>query len=168
MLVETVIGLIRDGSNLALCIAGDSVWGNSLRKQLEEVVRRSGTADRIHFLGQVENVPALLRASDIHVCPSIWEEPSPNVIVEAKREGIPTVAFPVGGIPELIEHGVDGYLCRDASTEGLVQGLRYFSSDAAKREEAGAAARKNYETRFSFPRFQRQWVEVFSKRPELW
>lgn len=161
LLVETAIALIRDGFNLMLLVAGDSVWGDTLRKELEESVRRAGLTDRIHFLGSVEDIPSILRASDIHVCPSIWDDPSPNVIVEAKREGIPTVAFPVGGVPELIQHGVDGFLCREVSAPALIEGLRYFLEES-KRTAASSAARKSYETDFGFSSFQRQWTEIIS------
>ncbi|HEX8077567.1 MAG TPA: glycosyltransferase family 4 protein, partial [Chthoniobacterales bacterium] len=162
LLVETVIGLIRDGLNVTLLVAGDSVWGDPLRKELEETVHHASATDRIHFLGAVENVPSVLRASDVHVCPSIWDDPSPNVIVEAKREGIPTVAFPVGGIPELIEHEVDGYLCHEVSAEGLGAGVRYFL-EASRRRAAGQAAHQKYETNFGFSSFQRQWIEIVSR-----
>src|SRR5207248_1763095 len=126
LLVETVIKLIQDGANVALLVVGDSVWGDTLRQRLEETVRIRGLNDRIRFLGLVENVGDLLRQADIHVCPSTWDDPSPNVIVEAKQAGVPSVAFAVGGIPELIHHKVDGFLCRELTADALAEGLNYF------------------------------------------
>jgi glycosyltransferase involved in cell wall biosynthesis len=103
----------------------------------------------------------LLRHCDLHVCPSIVDDPSPNVIVEAKREGVPSVAFSVGGVPELIQHQVDGFLCRAMDGQGLIEGLRYFMEDPKRREVAGQAAHESYERDFGFERFQRQWARVF-------
>ena len=160
LLVETVITLLQSGRNLMLLIAGDAVWGDSLRERLEKTVADNGFTDRIRFVGWIEDVRGILCSADIHVCPSTWEDPSPNVIVEAKREGVPSVAFPVGGIPELIEHKVNGYLCLDSTKEALIEGLDYFIQDSNVRQAAGRAARASFEADFGFARFQRQWMGV--------
>ena len=161
VLVEAVRRLLGTGNQINLWLAGESTWGDPLQEQLQSEVRKEGLDERIIFLGKRHDIPALLQRCDIHVCPSIVDDPSPNVIVEAKQEGVPSVAFPVGGIPELLEHKKDGYLCRDATTEALIEGLNYFMQDAEARKAAGQFARESFDRDFGFPRFQRQWAEVF-------
>lgn len=161
VLVDSVREMISAGNDITLWIAGESTWGDPLEKQLEQAVARDNLQGRVVFLGKRGDIPELLARADIHVCPSVVDDPSPNVILEAKRAGVPSVAFPAGGIPELIEHRVDGFLCRETSQEALIEGLTYFVHDPAVRQAAGRAARLSYETTFGFPRFQREWADVF-------
>ena len=82
-------------------------------------------------------------------------------MLEAKKESLPSVVFPVGGIPELIEHRVDGYICRDQTVEALVEGINYLVIDAEMRRAAGTAARRSLEEKFGKERFRREWAELF-------
>ena len=113
------------------------------------------------FLGYVENVFPFLRRSDLHVCPSVSSEGLSHVVGEAKLCGKPSVVFPTGGLPELVEHRIDGYICKDCTVESLIEGLRYFLADEAGRRIAGLAASRSLEERFGLDRFRRQWTEVF-------
>jgi len=158
---RAAIELIHRNFKIVCWIAGESEWQNPLAQRLINEAMEAGLADRIVFLGYVDDVQTLLAKADIHACPSVWNEPLTNVILEAKSAGIPTVAFPVGGIPELIEHKIDGFLCRAATTEALIEGLEYFVGNAEARTIAGKKAQLSLERNFGFPRFQRQWVEVF-------
>jgi glycosyltransferase involved in cell wall biosynthesis len=161
LLLAAAERLIEGGENLVLWLLGDPSWGSKLLDTLRKEVRAKGLQDRIVFLGYVECVVTLLSRSDVHVCPSIFREPLSNVVVEAKSCGKPSVVFPSGGLPELIEHEVDGFVCRDCTIEALVEGLRYFLADEQVRQRAGLAAKKSLEERFGRNRFQRQWAEVF-------
>ena len=165
LLVEAVTALIRQGMNVGLRVAGESAWGDPLLDRLKRFVTDQKLTERVMFLGRVEDIPGLLRGSDLLVCPSLWEDPSPNVILEAKREGVPSLAFSVGGIPELIRHEIDGYLCDPSGTESLLAGIRYFVDERARLEEAGSAAREDFDRRFNRARFQLEWARVFSETP---
>jgi len=161
VLVDAVREMIRMGNDVALLIAGGSPLTDPQLDRLKGDIAGREFAQRIVFLGARQDVAQLFRQSDVHVCPSLFEDPSPNVILEAKRAGVPSVAFPVGGIPELIEHEIDGFLCRETSRQALIEGLAFFAQNSQARQAAGLAARQSYETTFGFPRFQREWVEVF-------
>src|SRR5438445_1516883 len=161
VLVETAQRLLRQGSNLTLWIVGESTWGNDLTSRLQDEIKVDGWSERIYFLGYRTEVAELLRRADVHVCPSVWDEPSPNVVLEAKREGVPSVVFPIGGVPELVEHQVDGYVCRACTAGALREGISFFLNNPEKRREAGAAARRSLDDKFGWERFRRQWAEVF-------
>jgi glycosyltransferase involved in cell wall biosynthesis len=161
VLVEAAERLLNEGRNLAVWIVGESTWGNQTNARLQTRVEANGWAKRIHFLGYRADVAELLRKADVHVCPSVWEEPSPNVVFEAKREGVPSVVFPVGGVPELIEHGVDGYVCTECTVAALAEGIDHFLRDSTARKRAGEAARRSLDEKFGPERFRRQWKEVF-------
>src|SRR5204863_6146229 len=115
----------------------------------------------ITFWGYREDIATFLAQTDVHVCPSLFPDPLPNVVGEAKLAAIPSVVFPVGGLPELIEHEVTGYVCRDSTKEALIEGLEYFLHNPDKRKAAGLAARERFEKHFGFARFQQQWADVF-------
>ncbi len=127
----------------------------------ERLLARASAPDlhgRVRFLGWRHDVPALMAAAGVHCCPSRPEmrEGFPLVTLEAKQAGIPSVAFPIGPFPELIEHGKDGFICVDVSASALADGLAYFLSDPCRQAEAGRAARASIE-RFGRSRFAEQW-----------
>ena len=160
-LVAAASSLLREGTNLTVWIAGESIWMKDYARRVRQTVADSGYGRRIHVLGYRMDVGGLMRRADIHVCPSIWDEPSPNVVFEAKREGVPSVVFPRGGIPELIEHKSNGFVCRNCTMEALVEGIRYYFDNPEARKSNGKSARRSLEEKFGLERFQRQWAEVF-------
>ncbi len=85
------------------------VGGGPLDAVLRREVERTGLGRQVHFLGERSDVPALLASSDLFLLPS-RSEASPNGVLEAMAAGLPIVASRVGGIPELVESGVDGLL----------------------------------------------------------
>jgi glycosyltransferase involved in cell wall biosynthesis len=161
LLVEAVIRLLQDQRNICLWMAGRSTWGDPLQGALENAVKLAGFQERVIFLGFFNDVETLLKAADLHICPSLWAEGLTNVVLEAKQAGLPSVVFPMGGIPELIEHEVDGYVCAGTGVNDLIRGIRYFLEQPERRVAAGRRARASLETRFGHERYVRQWVEVF-------
>ena len=79
-------------------------------------------------LGYVNDVSFLAKvysASDIFLAPSI-EENFANTCLESLSCGTPVVAFPVGGMPEIIDHKLNGFLCSDVSSNSLFDGIKWF------------------------------------------
>jgi len=161
VLVETVRALLNRDRNVTLWLAGDYSWRNPMAERMIAELKAEGLDSKIQFLGYVENIPSLLNSSELHVCPSVCQEALANVVLEAKAAGIPSVVFPNGGLPEMIEHKVDGYICPDSSVEALLEGISYFLDHPDERKRAGGAARRSLEEKFGEDRFKRQWAEVF-------
>jgi glycosyltransferase involved in cell wall biosynthesis len=74
----------------------------------------------------------LYAAADVLVVPSI-EENCPNTILEAMATGVPSVAFKVGGIPDLIKHEATGYLAVPFDPEDLCRGIWFVLEDSARK-----------------------------------
>ena len=161
LLVAAAERLISDGHNVCLWLLGDPSWGSSLLDSLKQQVAAANLQHRIVFFGYVQNVLPLLSQSDIHVCPSLVSEGLTNVVGEAKLCGKPSVVFPTGGLPELIEHKVDGFLCKDCTVEALIEGLQHFLTNQAVRQKASLAAKRSLEEKFGPDRFRTQWAQVF-------
>jgi glycosyltransferase involved in cell wall biosynthesis len=134
------------------------------RERLCERAQRADLADRTRFLGWHENVPDLLAAAAIHCCPSMPEqrESFANVVIEAKAAGIPSVVFPTGSLAELVDHGVDGWVCDACTAASLADGLAFFLSDENRRQAAGRRARRSID-RFGWDRFADLWWSVFAE-----
>ena len=98
-------------------------------------------AERVVFAGWRDDIQALLRAMDIFAFPSL-NEGMGKALVEAMYVGLPSVATAVGGVPELIEHGVEGLLVPARHPGKLASALEELARDEEKRRILGAAARQ--------------------------
>lgn len=153
--------LATDFPMLQLHILGGSRYDVAFREQLHQMVSLLNLDGRVVFHGHQKDPSDFFRSALIHVAPSIWEEPSANVILEAKREMTPSVVFPSGGLPEMVRHQVDGFICREKSVDALEEGLRWMLSDVERLGEMGAEAREDSELRFGQERFAREWANVY-------
>lgn len=93
------------------------------------------------YLNDEERIINFYNASDIFVLPSL-EENLPNTIMEALSCGVPSVAFKVGGIPDLIEHKYNGYLAEYESVDDLSEGIAYTIQKTIDDESLQSNARK--------------------------
>jgi glycosyltransferase involved in cell wall biosynthesis len=81
-----------------------------------------------------------LACLDAVVVPSRWAENGPNIVLEAQAMGIPVVGARIGGIPELVEHGINGLLFEPDSTEDLSRQLQRLLDEPPLLAELGARA----------------------------
>ncbi len=161
ILVDAAIRMCKSRKNVEFLLAGDYEWQNEFAKALIDNVESAGMAEQVRFLGYVDEVESLFRLSDLHVLPSICEEALANVLVEAKGAGIPSVIFPSGGMPELISHGSDGFICHEKTTEGLIAGLGYYVDNPARMSAHGSNARSSLDS-LSISRFGELWDAVYA------
>jgi len=140
------------------------VGGGPLRAALEREVTVRGLGARVRFLGERDDVPALLASSDLFVLPS-RSEACPNGVLEAMAVGLPIVASRVGGIPELIDSGVTGVLIEPDTPELLVEAVLDLVNRPKHAWELGRAAREKAESRFSLERMVSSFERLY--RAEL-
>lgn len=163
-LVDAAVRLVRARKNVSFYIAGDHEWRNPFAKGLMAEVARLGLEQRIRFTGEIQDITGLLAQCDLHVCPSVFEEPFGIVVLEAKNQGIPSVVFPSGGLTEVVTPLVDGYVCNEKSADALCEGITYFLDDPAALAAASEAARMSL-VRFSTERASEEWAAVFREQP---
>jgi glycosyltransferase involved in cell wall biosynthesis len=99
-------------------------------------------------------------AADVYVCPSLQDN-LPNAVIEASACGTPTLAFQIGGLPDLIEHLQTGFLARPFESDDLARGLHYLLSDEQTRKAMGLAARAKAEREFEPFRVAGQYAKLF-------
>ena len=132
LLLEASAELLRTGADLHITLVGAGPLSETLRDRAAQL----GIADRFVLLGPQPNerIPELLRASDALVLPSA-SEGSPVSIIEALAAGLPVLATRVGGIPDLVADGREGFLVPPGDARALAEALRRFLAlDAGGRE----------------------------------
>jgi glycosyltransferase involved in cell wall biosynthesis len=143
--------------NTHFVIAGDG----PLRVELEGEAAALGLQDRVRFLGDRRDVPAVLHSLDVAVVPSASESLS-NVMLEAMAAGVPVVATAVGGS---IEIGAEGraVLVPAHDEHALAEGLARVLEDRALRSEMTRAAHDFVLSNYSVQRICRQYEELYAE-----
>ena len=121
---------------LRMAIAG----AGPLRGPLEQAAIDHGIADRVRFLGHLEDVPTLLRSVDIFALSSVFE-PFGVVLLEAQAAGLPAVAAAVNEIPDIVANDVTGLLVPPGDVAGMAALFVRLAHEPATRERLGRQAR---------------------------
>ncbi len=144
-------------SNVEFVLIGDG----PLRPELERQAADLGLQNRVHFMGDRRDIPAVLASLDVSVVPSASESLS-NVMLESMAAGVPVVATAVGGNVEL---GSDGraLLVSPNDDESLAAGLERALGDQEQRRGMAHRARQFAEENFSVARVREQYCELYSE-----
>lgn len=110
------------------------------RDAAEREAQALGVAARVRCVGKIEDVAGALRAADLYLLPSQTESFGLSAL-EAMATGVPVVGTRVGGLPEVVEHGVSGFLGAVGDVEGLARGAVELLRDRDRWRAASAAAR---------------------------
>ena len=124
------------------------VGDGPMRASLESLATALGIADAVVFAGSRTDVNELLRLMDVFVLSS-YTECCPNSLLEAMANGRAAVCTAVGGIPEMIDEGVTGFLAPPRDADALGQRIVDALSDPEALAAMGRAARLRLETTFS-------------------
>lgn len=110
----------------------------------------------IQFLGWQHDISSVLANLDVLVVPSGSLDAAPRVILEAFAAGVPVVAFPSGGIPELVRDGYNGFLAAALTPAALAERIRFvLQLDERSRQSIVANARNCWRDRHSLEGFRR-------------
>ncbi len=149
-LIGAVSRLRESIPDLHLMILGANV--PAMRAEYEKRAREGGIAERVHFGGYQKDVRPFLHEFDLFALPS-YGEPFGLAIVEAMAMRKPVIASCTGGVPEIITHGVDGWLVEERSVESVASAIDTLLKDDELRRRLGARARQTVRDRFG-PRQQ--------------
>jgi glycosyltransferase involved in cell wall biosynthesis len=126
----------------------------------EQQVRAAANGLPIDFAGWHGDVQAVLANLDLLLIPSGPHEATTRVIPEAFAAGVPVIAFPSGGIPEVVEHGRNGLLANDAEEMGRL--ALELLRDVPRRSAIAGAARESWECRFTLERWQNAVLDLLA------
>ncbi len=183
-----ILNLPKDKQIVLFGIAGGTSnrWkGFNLLVSALQSLSKSGWKDRIELLvfgsSQPENAVELgfkayylgnladdislatvYAAADVFVAPSVYDN-LPNTVMEAGACGIPSVAFNIGGMPDLIEHCSNGYLAKPYETEDLATGIAWVLENRDRHQQLCARARQKVEQEFTSDIQARRYLSLFSE-----
>jgi glycosyltransferase involved in cell wall biosynthesis len=143
-----------------LLVAGRDQLGQ--RAYCETLAAELGIAAQVRFLGPRDDIAALLAASDLHVHPS-HQEALPNSIIEAMAAELPLVATRVGGIPELIEHGVNGLLVEPHQPEAMAGAIVQLASAPDLRRAMGLWSARKVREQFTLERSVERYEQLYTR-----
>jgi glycosyltransferase involved in cell wall biosynthesis len=156
-----IVPAILERHDVEFVFAGQDLFqlvSSSLLPALEGKTLRGS----FKYLGKVglSDVRACLRAADIFLLPSLWEN-CPYSCLEAMAASRAIVCSDAGGLPELIQHRENGLLARTGDPRSFIAALDELIADRPLRERLGAAARRTVERSFTDVEIARRTVDVY-------
>lgn len=158
------VAVLRDGGDLVrLVVVGDGRHRDPLRLR----VARTGLDEVVELPGALgpDAIADLLARADLYVCPSLSEGIS-NGVLEAMARSVPVVSTSVGGMPEVIRDGHDGWLVAPGRPDLLAATIG-AALRSGRLDEVGRAGRARIEAAFDRPRLVREWEAFYADLPVL-
>jgi glycosyltransferase involved in cell wall biosynthesis len=125
------------------------------REYFETTIRPLIDGDQIEMIGEIDEAekPEFLSGAKALLLPIDWPEPFGLVMIEAMACGTPTIAFPAGSVPEVIDHGISGFIVPDeAAAVAALDRLDQLSP---------AAIRERFEERFTARRMAEDYLGLY-------
>ncbi len=119
------------------------------RPELERLAGKLGVMERCRFPGFIKDLSGLFRVMDFLVLPS-FTEGLPNVVIEAFASSRPAVATRVGGVPEVVEDGVNGLLVPPGRPRELAEAMARLLEDPGRTGAMGLSGLRTVVDRFNF------------------
>ncbi len=146
VLLDALVGVAKAHPDVHLTLVGDGPE----RQRFEQVAAETGVDGLVTFAGyrSQADVAAFLADTDVFVLPS-FAEGVPVTLMEALGAAVPVVATQVGGVSELVDHGVNGYVVRPGDPEPLARALIELLDDPERRQRMGDAGRATVTAEFA-------------------
>ncbi len=148
-LIEAHTLLSKAGAPVKMLIIGDGTQ----RKELEDLVKNAGNEGSVMFTGFQSDIESWLPAMDVFVLPSLTEG-TPMSLLEAMAEGIPVVASAVGGVPQVVQAGINGILVSPGKPEEIEKAILALYKNETLRNSLAREAEKAIKQKYDV----KQWI----------
>ncbi|MHB8056978.1 MAG: glycosyltransferase family 4 protein [Desulfuromonadaceae bacterium] len=155
-LISAVKLLIESGMPVKLLLLGDGAQ----RVELEELVARNRMTEKVYFAGFQNDVESWLAAMDIFVLPS-HSEGTPMALLEAMASGVPCIATAVGGIPAVIDSGINGILVSPEKPAEIRDAVLLLVSDGVRCSNMAKSAQLKMEQKYNVHTWARNIEEEY-------
>jgi glycosyltransferase involved in cell wall biosynthesis len=146
----------RDDTHLLIVGDGPQRW------RLERYRDQNQIADRVHFLGERDDVPRLMQHFDVLWLGSEYEGQS-NAIMEAMTAGVPVIATDIAGNRDVVIDGVTGYLVPVGDRFEFARRTHWLLDDAALARRLGDAGRERMLTEFTVEQMVARYADLYRK-----
>ncbi len=148
---------MRAAEPVRLILAGDG----PARPQIIEAIRTMGLGRQVTVAGHIPDIARYYQAADLVVIPSL-SEGSPNVLLEAMAAGIPVIATPVGGIPEIVTHEETALLVPPQNPVAMAEAIDLLLSNPGTAINLARQARAKVETDYTPEARARSLIEIYA------
>jgi glycosyltransferase involved in cell wall biosynthesis len=162
-LIEAMPGILSRFPDTRLLIAGDGPEKENLIKKIQTL----NLGSRVTLLGTIshQDLPAYYHSADIFVLPSIFTsgmtEALGVVLLEAMASGCPVIGSNIGGIPDIITDGENGFLVPERNPVILAEKIILLLSDISIAEQFRQRGHETVRIRFSWEKISRQFSEIY-------
>ena len=157
-LIESVSQLTESYPDIGLIIVGEG----KLREQLQALAEERGIANKVMMPGFYDQIPALMRQSDVLAMPSKTEG-LPMTALEAMAVGIPIVATRVGALPAVLEQGEGGWFVDSNSSKSVATSLKDCLEDPEKTGSKIRWAKEKVVQSFSAEAMEKAYRDIYQK-----
>lgn len=158
ILLQAFAKIVKYNNNAHLLIIGDG----ELKDELTSLTENLGISHKVNFMGKRSDICEFLAAIDVFVLPSLWEG-QPIALLEALAMGKPSITTAVNGIPEIINHQVNGYLVNPNDVDNLYQGMMLVMSDQKLCEQLSNNGKITISDKFSAQNMGDKIGEIYAK-----
>ncbi len=166
ILVTAMEQVLKEYPDCCLVVLGSGWFGNTRPSPYIKTLHKMALkiAKNVRFTNYVHpgDLPLYFALGDVFVCPSQWDEPFGLVNTEAMASGVPVVASARGGIPEVVKHGINGFLVyNEANPRSFVGPVLSLLNDPALNLSLGTAGRDMVEKYFNWDRAGSELIGLY-------
>ncbi len=147
--LEALFIVLRNTNKKIQVFMIGNVYDKEYFQQCENFIQTHKMRENVFICQNIYRAKEYMNLFDFSVIPSIYDESFGLIGVESMRSGTPVVAFGCGGIPEVVQHGVDGYIVEVGNITGMANAILSMIDEPEKRKKMGIKAKRNYEEKFS-------------------
>ena len=163
MFVDSMADVLSRFPDVRCVIVGKAIPEERyLPEQLKAHIESLGLSDKIKLTGQRSDVPQLMRRMSVFCFTSI-SEGLPNVVLEAMAAACPVVATRVGGVPDIIKDGENGFLVEKGDKKGMERIVTMLLEDIALSLRIGLAGRRTVEQHLGCQQMACNMERVYSR-----
>jgi glycosyltransferase involved in cell wall biosynthesis len=165
VLLEAARNVNAELPNAAFIVIGPLDQSRSQREFVDDLRRQISPGMRYHLVGTLSRnqLRRAYQASDMFVCPALWEEASPLVVVEAMASGLPVIASRKGGLKSRIVEGINGRLIEPGDSGQLAEAILDYLRHPETAREAGKKAREIAVAKYSVEMMTSAYEEIYQR-----
>ncbi|MES2662035.1 MAG: glycosyltransferase [Pseudomonadota bacterium] len=130
---------------------------------IQQAIINNSLQDNVHCEGFCSDVTPWLQRARLFVLPSLWGEGCPTSILESFSFNVPVIAYAIDGVPELVQHASDGYVCEVSKTALLADYIIKLLKDVSLSEAMGVKGRSKIKNHYSLEASSNFHHEFFKK-----
>jgi colanic acid/amylovoran biosynthesis glycosyltransferase len=146
------------------------IGAGCLQEYLQELIHSLNMDGKINLLGQKnqQEIIEILNNSHIFIAPSVTakdgnQDAPVNTLKEAMAMGLPVIATLHGGIPELVQDGISGFLVSERDADAIAEKIMYLIKHQSVWSEIGKAARSRVEEHYDINQLNDELVEIYQR-----